>query len=317
LLREHLLTGRIDIKAFYTRRILRIWPLYFAFIALAVLLERFMPEWWIPRDCLLAFLLLSGNWYFVRNGWIGGPTPPLWSISIEEQFYLFIPLLMRSAGKRAVLLLSAAILPVSYVAIWILGSHNASRDFAVWPNSFVQFQFFAAGTLTAFFLSGGVPAWPLWRRMLTMISGMAAWVAASAVFHVHDVHRHTHYLPGPECMGYVLILAGVLSLFFSILGLPSKYIPKPMMYLGKISYGLYVFHMLTLLLTGSDSRLRSLMPHISWPVWGLLALTMTVACAHLSYRYFETPFLLLKRKFSRVDRPPQAEEVTSELRKAV
>ncbi len=88
LLRERRQTGTVHVKAFYVRRILRIWPLYFFFLFFGALLGHFVADWHMEAPRLLAFLLLLGNWYVAVFGQTLNPIAPLWSISIEEQFYL-------------------------------------------------------------------------------------------------------------------------------------------------------------------------------------------------------------------------------------
>jgi peptidoglycan/LPS O-acetylase OafA/YrhL len=88
-------------------------------------------------------------------------------------------------------------------------------------------------------------------------------------------------------------VAGCALIFFAILGLSS--IPRPLIYLGKISYGLYVFH-LGILAVVVRLAARLNLAHSPIFVDGVAFLLCTLA-AHLSYRYFETPFLRLKARF--------------------
>src|SRR6266516_5084650 len=90
LLREKEFRGVPDLKAFYIRRLLRIWPLYFFMIALASFLSIFERSQLLGWAYALSFLLFAGNWIMVFRGFphaqiIG----PLWSVSFEEQFYIF------------------------------------------------------------------------------------------------------------------------------------------------------------------------------------------------------------------------------------
>src|ERR1700761_517725 len=62
LRREKLATGSVDIRGFYLRRILRIWPLYFAFVGFWFLAQGFTSSKSFPTPALLAFLSLTGNW---------------------------------------------------------------------------------------------------------------------------------------------------------------------------------------------------------------------------------------------------------------
>jgi peptidoglycan/LPS O-acetylase OafA/YrhL len=150
LLRERERTGRVHIQAFYIRRILRIWPLYFAaFFGLSVL-NRFVPA--VSTNdpfAWLAFTFFGGNWYVLKHGWIAGSVDPLWSISVEEQFYIVIPILAALGGARTVVRASFVLLAAAYVTVLLYALHPTPTDDGQWTNSFLQFQFFCAGTLIA------------------------------------------------------------------------------------------------------------------------------------------------------------------------
>ncbi len=155
LLRERESTGRVHIQAFYMRRILRIWPLYFlVFFGLAIL-NHFVPGTG-TNDPLawLAFTFFTGNWYILRHGWIAGSVDPLWSISVEEQFYIVIPVLAAFAGRKAVIIVSWMLLAIAYVTVVLYALDPTPGDKGEWTNSFVQFQFFSAGTLLTILLKG-------------------------------------------------------------------------------------------------------------------------------------------------------------------
>ena len=99
LLREKDLMGTLDVRSFYIRRILRIWPLYFAFLALAVVLQWIVPGQHVTLRAGLWFSLLAGNWFIVFHGFPSSVIFPLWSVSIEEQFYITWPAIVRR-GER-------------------------------------------------------------------------------------------------------------------------------------------------------------------------------------------------------------------------
>jgi peptidoglycan/LPS O-acetylase OafA/YrhL len=67
--RERAHTGSIEVRSFYVRRILRIWPLYFSFLLVGVVLGCFIPSYRMEAGRILAFLLLSGNWYVAGELW--------------------------------------------------------------------------------------------------------------------------------------------------------------------------------------------------------------------------------------------------------
>jgi peptidoglycan/LPS O-acetylase OafA/YrhL len=108
LAREKLKTDTVKIRDFYVRRSLRIWPLYFlgifigVAVAIAAKFSGTSADYGTSR-MLVMYLALSGNWYFARGAtaWSSNPMTPLWSISVEEQFYLFWPAVIRFAPDRA------------------------------------------------------------------------------------------------------------------------------------------------------------------------------------------------------------------------
>ena len=98
LLKEKELSGKINIKNFYLRRILRIWPVYFLVVALCLIvfprLGNLVPGWFpisVDTSSLnpLFYLTFTGNFDYLVNGISNVMIGVLWSVSIEEQFYLF------------------------------------------------------------------------------------------------------------------------------------------------------------------------------------------------------------------------------------
>ena len=105
LLREKSLLGEVDVRSFYARRVLRIWPLYFAFLALAAAMQLFVPGQHIGWRAAMGFTFLAGNWWIVFHGFPSSVIFPLWSVSIEEQFYLLWPAVVKRAGTAMMLAL--------------------------------------------------------------------------------------------------------------------------------------------------------------------------------------------------------------------
>jgi peptidoglycan/LPS O-acetylase OafA/YrhL len=295
--REIARTNTVDLRSFYIRRILRIWPLYFFALLLARLIDFHAPHLQMSNGRLLASFLLAGNWYVYFHGFPASFAMVLWSVSVEEQFYLVWPSIRKFMGRTALLVLSLCTFPVSYVAIiWLC--HHAKLDPQIWVNTFVQVQFFGLGGLLALLLRGRVPRFSPVLRAVFFVSGLYAFFAAEYFFHgptftplAHDAVRE-----------YLMMVLGSILLFFSVLGLSELKHAKFLIYLGKISYGLYVFHMLGLRVAEHLEDLRFSHMKIPFAVdqilqW-LIALAATFLMAHLSYRYFETPFLKLKDRFT-------------------
>jgi peptidoglycan/LPS O-acetylase OafA/YrhL len=312
LLREREKTGSVHIKSFYVRRILRIWPLYFLVFYGLVIIGHFLPgiapashnAWW-------AFGFFAGNWYIMRYGWIAGPVDPLWSIAVEEQFYIAIPVLTRFGGRKMLIAVSIALLIISYIVSIYYANLKYSGESGQWVNSWFQFQFFSAGALLAIFLKSRVPRWSIIVRGCAFLFALACWLFAVSVLGVKSYVGHPSV--GGAIIGWLLVLGGSVLFFLAVLGTPQQYIPKALTYLGRISFGLYMFHSLVFhllfesfpqLLPVIISRLH--LPVTSSPFIGVaLTLGITIGLASLSYRFFERPFLQLKQKFTFVHSRPE------------
>jgi peptidoglycan/LPS O-acetylase OafA/YrhL len=129
------------------------------------------------------------------------------------------------------------------------------------------------------------------------------WYAASYGFHIHTGGKAA---PGSWSLiaGYGLVALGCCFMLVAFLGLDPRFLPGWAVYLGRISYGLYVFHSLALHIVGRiyshDIRFGSL-TLLSRVV---AAMGLTILIAAFSYRYFETPFLKMKKRYEIVASRP-------------
>lgn len=296
LLREKDHTGTIRLGAFATRRILRIWPLYFLVIALGYLAGLHWTNLQLEPRAILALVLMYGNIFVAHFGWTHtGILNPLWSISVEEQFYIAIPLLILLGGKRALSIVCGATFVIAYITLFWLGAHAAIPSTGVWANSFVNFQFFAAGGIIALVsfrhkISLSIP----WRCSLAIAAPVLLCIAATVCqLRSNDPTSITRLFTGYGCE-----LTGITAIFLAILNLPLK-IPHPLVYLGKISYGLYLFHFfLTWAAFTRVNRFRTAYWAARYPgVAALCVLAATILVASLSYQLFEKPILRFKQRF--------------------
>ncbi|MDF2514831.1 MAG: acyltransferase [Sphingobacterium sp.] len=306
LTREQQQTGRVHPKAFYVRRILRIWPLYFlVFFGWVVLTIVFLPEIALPPLAWAAFSLFAGNVYISLYGWIPTlPLSPLWSISVEEQFYIMIPLLAVYGGKRGLKIASYVFLAIAYLFLIYYGLHPTKAFNSTWTNSFVQFQFFSAGILLSLYFKGWMPNWTLAIRCCMVIGAVGCWLLASIGCGIHADAPHLSNVT-QTLAGWMLVLLGTVLLFLSLLGLSERFIPKPIVYLGRISYGLYVFHMsfYWLMYKTFATQLTTLSQSLGLEEWRntlgfVIAFIGTVLLSMLSYHFFEKSFLKLKKRFT-------------------
>jgi peptidoglycan/LPS O-acetylase OafA/YrhL len=250
-------------------------------------------------------MLLFTNWYTVGHGYPPGFLFPLWSISLEEQFYLLWPCMVKYLSPGSLLGVSTMLMTAAYLTLARLLHQGQILDPGIWVNSLVQFQYFALGTMTAVVLRGRVPNFSKPMRWALFAAGLLCLRAAQAAVYSNDPslpHDLLHI--GPR---YLIALPGCLCLFLSCLQLPAGRLQKPFIYLGKISYGLYVFHVLWLGLV-RDLLTHVASSHLSPLAFQLtamaIALPATVLTGMLSYQYLESPFLRLKKRFTFVRSRP-------------
>lgn len=297
LLRERSVTGRLDLRGFYLRRILRIWPLYLTFVAFAAAAAwtKIAPP--LGWRYIAGYAFLAGNWSYVAYGLPASFTIPLWTVSIEEQFYLTWPLAVRRATPRVMALIACGILvAASTVRIWLSFS-GASLD-AMEYNTFTRLDPIALGVLISLWESrrGSLPSWRSPQRALLLAAGAAGWIAAAA-FNVHNNPER------PEtwrlAVTHPVIAMASAAVLLAFVGSPMRLLRnRVLIYLGKISYGLYVIHLFGLFCAG-----RLIHPSTIWGVvWQALAgLILTILLAAASYRWLEGPFLRLKERLAHVE----------------
>ncbi|MGC2164121.1 MAG: acyltransferase [Silvibacterium sp.] len=290
-------TSTVSLRSFYTRRILRIWPLYFLYISIICMVGFRIPLAHIGWKRMLAMSLLCANWYSIAAGMGSGFIGHLWSISVEEQFYLVWPGITKRLNKQGFLLFISVIGVLSLAITFELASAGKST-LSLWLNSDVEGIFFASGALLALTMPAVLRKSALSSAVMIGF-GIVTWLAAEAVGGIQ--------VDGPASnpllitAGYLMVAAGCYLLLAGALKMPEKRIPKWMIYLGRISYGLYVFHAIFLIIARDyfGKYLRHL-PGASM----LISMICTVLVATLSYRFLERPFLHLKERFEVVRSRP-------------
>ncbi len=291
LLRERLQNGGISLRLFYIRRILRIWPLYFAVLAVAVVLAHTVPGQSLPWYYLLGYLLFVGNWMIAALGHLRSVCGPLWSVSIEEQFYLVWPVLMKMLGRPGMIVAAVVtflLATLSQIGVALAGLSGGY----IYYGSISRSGSLALGILLALF-ADRLPELTRGRRRLLLAAGLTGWIASSAWLTDQ---------PGRVDMravaGRLAISLGALTILYACLGSRSRLVRSDwVVRMGKISYGLYMLHSIALLLV-----LDLLHPRWGWELLATkaLGLVITVLLAWASYRWLESPFLRWKDRFATV-----------------
>lgn len=299
LLRERRAKGRISLRNFYVRRTLRIFPLYYAVLALYVVLtfvlRRDTPEGQQFFANLPAFATYTSNWFVDFQAGVSTTFYFAWTLATEEQFYLFWPgllvLLLALRPRR----LSPAVLPAlallalcaASVVGWVLRDQVGFADAALWVRILASLAVpILCGALLALVVDrprGYAAVAPVLARPWSPV--VLALVVAVAV--VADLHR--------QALGVLLaVLVTSLCLredgpLFTVLAW------RPLKAIGVVSYGMYLMHMLAVNLVEAGLSRLSVGPG---PVLFALSLPVVYVAAYLSYRYFESPILALKKRFA-------------------
>jgi peptidoglycan/LPS O-acetylase OafA/YrhL len=297
LLRERASTGTLDLRGFYMRRILRIWPLYFAFVALAAIAGMLLPQVHLPMRYVVGYYLLAGNWIYVFSGLPASFSVPLWTISIEEQFYLVWPLALRKSSVRMMAVIAVGVLVIANAWRIALAMNGASIDQMEY-NTFTRLDPIAWGILLALFshklpqLSRG------WRVVLLSAGVITCIVEYAFVVFIHPPKVSTMKL----AMSHPVTALASAVVLFAVLGSQNSFLRQGwLLYLGKISYGLYVLHEFAHFWA---ARIRPAATPLQVVEQSLISLVFTILLAAASYRWLETPFLRLKERFAHVQSRP-------------
>lgn len=293
LLREHAKRGTFSLSAFYIRRALRIWPLYFAFLALTIFViptiftdERFGPVY------IVSFALFFGNWVCAAYGLPFSVASPLWSISVEEQFYIAWPLLLLLFGVNRIKQLAIVLLAIALGTRIFLAAYGAQHP-AVWCNTLARLDPIALGAILAFVLGGRAPQIKNVFRILMLGLALVSFLFVAKYLDQDGPTSIATY--SVTALASVMLLIAVLRSDARLLSFPPF---TWLVYLGRISYGLYVFHLLAIALVQQVLFIPLLGVQVNYEIRLLLSFGLTVLLATVSYAFLEQPFLKLKERFS-------------------
>lgn len=284
-------------RGFYLRRILRIWPLYFFYIGLA-LIPIFNRSHAFTWHHAAAFLLLAGNWSIIAWGWpIPSIVGPLWTVSIEEQFYLLWPPIVRKLSRARIIWAAFWMLVISNLTrITMVAFHGGMNS--VWCNTLGRLDPIVAGVLIAVVLRGKIPNFNLLTRLAMVGLGIVPLALVANLWHIHEPQKLGWI---PTLVGFPVVAASCTLIVLATLGIPLR-MPRFLLYLGKISYGLYVYHALGNFLSNEVIPVHNSFLQLALRPTAALAITVLLAAA--SYAILERPFLKLKERFAHIASRP-------------
>jgi peptidoglycan/LPS O-acetylase OafA/YrhL len=273
---------RIDVRAFYIRRAFRILPAAAAFLLLLALSGAAFPALRLPTADWLHALTFTMNYHQRRSWWTGH----LWSLSVEEQFYLLWPAAVLVLGRRRSLWLAGsavAIAPAWRVCVWVLRPGWRQGIGETFPT---VMDAIAVGCV----LAGCATRLAKLERYRRFQSAPWFVVIPVAVLACNALDRYpSFFLPVGMTLrnlGIALIvhwaILGSNRLAYAVLESP------PLRWTGRLSYSLYLWQQP--FLNRHGSAILTVFP---------INLTGAVVCAILSFACIESPFLRLRGRFAR------------------
>ncbi|SRR5581483_4870502 len=294
LLKEDEKFGSVSLRQFYARRALRIFPAFYCYWGLLMLLglARNASIHW---DQAIAALFYFNNYFQAIHGDPNTGLSHTWSLAIEEQFYLLWPmtfLAFRQNYFRLSRLLAGAV-----VAIWV---YREVLHFVFHvPQGYIYEAFdtradhLAMGCLLAVVLRAGIGG-GFWRRMCTLKASAAAALLLTA----STLLESRYGTPYRDTIGFVIepvLVAVLIAQLIALRGtLAWAWLNWPWMrYLGRISYSVYLYQQITV---GPAKKLLAAFPAFV-QLGGTAAVVVLVASG--SYFFIERPFLKWKDRFHR------------------
>lgn len=382
LLAEKKETGNVSIKTFYLKRVLRIWPLYYVVFFISLFILPMLVSW-LGADYIegnlntfpnlnttagengpLWFLLFIGNFY---RAYDLGLTPfaigVLWSVCVEEQFYLFWPWIVKKFSNTWILAIALIIFGISltYKALYInnanlayYGTISVAMDLAagcILGLFYFRFEKQVRGVW--YFVTGSFSSVEVLRKHSTYVWNTVVKSINKFITESKKVKRKFYFdiilglllISSMAVYVSMLIIDGgngliydflrlmkrpVLDVFFIII-LLAFLLRKPRQlvetidtdintsasayksasntwynrftYLGRISYGLYAYHAIFLILVLAIFNHFGMGPNevsvFKFFSIFTISLTMTIVASHYSYKYMEGPFIGLRRYFTK------------------
>lgn len=293
--------GKIDVLKFWMRRVLRIWPLFYlcVFVGFVVFPQIKLFFGQVPNETAhpIYYLTFLNNFDFIASGLPDASIlGVLWSVAIEEQFYLVWPLVLSLFPVRKYWI---PFLIVICASLWFRATHD----------NYMNYEFHTLSCIGDMAV-GALGAWLILTKpliiqyieklskikivVLYILFGILFFFRKEILFENYVVRIFERLVIAFFILGIILEQNYARNSFYKM----SRF--KRISNLGKITYGLYCLHFLGILITLKITN-KLLFNTELWQVMFLetvVALFLSIFIARISYRYFESPFLKLKDKFS-------------------
>lgn len=301
LLKELKTSQTVRVKTFYLKRVYRIWPLYFLMVIIGAVIQPQLIKWFgIPYQMPYT---IGETWYYFLFFFPGLVTfyfgshllEPLWSIGVEELFYLIWAPLVKWLKKYLLILLLGIICLKLILFAWM--NNNDVPAVLRYIVRILQFESMAVGGIGAyllFFHGHQLKTGPV--RSLKWVSLVVILVLVfnpfTALHSIDSFLKDSAYAPLVKAVFF-----GALLLSLAFFNKKNSVLDgKWMNYLGDISYGIYMYHLLVLTLVIDLIKITHLGNWGDSVLYYVLAFGFTIGTAALSKRVVENYFLRLKER---------------------
>jgi peptidoglycan/LPS O-acetylase OafA/YrhL len=288
LLNEKQQQNTVSIPKFYMRRILRVWPLYFFILFLSY----FCLDYPISTTTLVMTLTFIPN---IADGMAMRfePCPPLWSLGVEEQFYLTWPFLIKYSKHLWWIILSIFILITAlpfYVLPELVARKCTPEFITMWTSLFenLKFNCMASGALFAVLLHQK----PTYIQKLTNLP-IIPYLLILTPFYLWFTGVNFTYCTD-EIYSVLFSISIILVCTHPKMNIDSKIT----VFLGTISFGLYLFHWIILEFIFKWNFIPKHSQLLYNTILYSFTFGTTILISYLSYNYYERPFLHWKKKFT-------------------
>ncbi|MBA3662738.1 MAG: acyltransferase [Bacteroidetes bacterium] len=289
LLAEKDKMGKVDVVKFWIRRAFRIWPLYFLILLIGPLLTYFYGE---QEPGYLYHFFFAGNFDILYNGTKSVATDHLWSICIEEHFYLICPLLVAFIPLKRLpeVLLSIVALTILFRAY--LATQVPMYGSAVYVHTLSRIDVLAIGSLFGYLAYNKRISFNHNAAIRLLVYGIFIFMFVTEKY----TDTSTFFNATIKKYFYVSVMVYWVGNFMFN---PKVFFPITQTnifhHFGKVSYGMYMFNpiIIFIVLKAFDKfHITNYLLYVA-----LVNATLAAVC-YVSYKFYEIPFLALKEKYS-------------------
>lgn len=288
LVNERDKTGDISFKSFYMRRILRIWPLYYAIILLSYLL---IEANYTFKSTLLCLTIFPNIAHALDQGWPS--SPQIWSIGVEEQFYLLWPLVFYVLPEKrlslCLILFFIAYSLFPHVYGFVNVRHLHQEELGIFINKLfygTKFNCMAIGAFMGF----SVARKKKWVNYISHYILVTAFIVLSIGLWFFRF-KLSYFQDEFFAVIFSVVIVGVVNN-------PKVLIDtKVSSFLGKISYGIYIYHWLIIMLAFKYIHYDGNLMQYNILLYSIVFIA-TILISWLSYISYERFFLNIKKRYS-------------------